>query len=968
MSAAATATGRPGTATLGPPGTAAPGQPGTTAPGPPGTTAPGPPGTVPPGRPGTAEPSPLAAPAAQAAAPPYRDNWEHLQDELAWLDRLLFLRLLERRETGGGDALEPFRGLVISEHEVLQLLSAAAPGSPAAAAPAAREPADAAARERAFAALVQLGVRIEERRRAGLEDRPREAELRLPRLARLFDLNSFEERSILVCLAPEIERRYEKLYGFLHDDVTRRQPTVGLLLELLCGSRQEAIAARPLFSPEGTLLRGRLMVMGGDPARAGAGSGATLLARSLKLDDRIVEYLLGADSLPASLQEIAQLLPPRLPGPAAADGEPAAAVGEPAALGEPVTTAGKPAAVDGPAADLPAADLRRRMAALIRARLEHPRAAPVLFYLRGPNGAGKRALARDVCGELGLPLIAADLGRLSAGAPEPGHEPGEAARLLAREAVLQPAALCLSGCDRLLEGGAEGKPALETLAALGEALRLFSRVTFLLGETPWSAAASRALGAAAADPASTDTAPPGGASPYPAPPDLEPRDLEPSNFAPPDPASPDPAPRDVAPSNVTPSNPAPSNLVPSNLAPLNLAPSDLAPSNLAPSDLASPELTSSDPAPSDLAPPYPAPPPAAAATVVEVVLGLPDLPAARALWQRELDRLAAPPDLDAGALASRFRLSASQIRDSAALAEALASWRSPAGGAVTAGDLLTACRAQADRKLAQVARQVEPRARWTDLVLPADQMAQLREICDQARYRHVVLGDWGFARRLSLGKGLNVLFSGPPGTGKTMAAEVIANELELDLYKIDLSQVVSKYIGETEKNLDRVFAAAESASAILFFDEADALFGKRSEVKDSHDRYANVEISYLLQKMEEYEGVAILATNLRQNLDAAFQRRLAFTVHFPFPDEESRRRIWEGAWPPETPLAGDVDPVLLARRFKLAGGNIKNIALAAAFLAAAEHARVAHAHLLRATRRELQKLGKTITEAEVAEP
>jgi AAA+ superfamily predicted ATPase len=896
------------------------------------------------GPPGTAAPGPPAAPAALAAALPYRDNWEHLQDELAWLDRLLFLRLLERRDAGGGDALEPFRGLVISEHEVLQLLSAVAPGSPVAAAPAAREPADAAAREHAFADLVQLGVRIEERRRAGLEDRPREAELRLPRLARLFDLSPFEERSILVCLAPEMERRYEKLYGFLHDDVTRRQPTVGLLLELLCGSRQEAIAARPLFSPEGTLLRGRLMVMGGDPARAGAGSGATLLARSLKLDDRIVEYLLGADSLPASLQETAQLLPPRDPGPAGAAGEPAAEVGEPLALGEPVTAAGQPAvaAGDGPAAGAPAADLRRRMAALIRARLEHPRAAPVLFYLRGPSGAGKRALARDVCGELGLPLIAADLGRLSAGAPEPGHEPGEAARLLAREAVLQPAALCLSGCDRLLESGAEGKPALETLAALGEALRLFSRVTFLLGETPWSAAASRALGAAA-DLASADTAPPGDASPNPAPPDLASRDLEPSNFAPPDPASPDPAPR------------------------------DLAPSNLATSDLASPELTPSDPASSKLAPPYPAPPPAAtataaAATVVEVVLGLPDLPAARALWQRELARLAAPPDLDAGALASRFRLSASQIRDSAALAEALASWRSPAGGAVTAADFLAACRAQADRKLAQVARQVEPRARWTDLVLPPDQMAQLREICDQARYRHVVLGDWGFARRLSLGKGLNVLFSGPPGTGKTMAAEVIANELELDLYKIDLSQVVSKYIGETEKNLDRVFAAAESASAILFFDEADALFGKRSEVKDSHDRYANVEISYLLQKMEEYEGVAILATNLRQNLDAAFQRRLAFTVHFPFPDEESRRRIWEGAWPPETPLAGDVDPALLARRFKLAGGNIKNIALAAAFLAAAEHARVAHAHLLRATRRELQKLGKTITEAEVAEP
>ena len=263
-----------------------------------------------------------------------------------------------------------------------------------------------------------------------------------------------------------------------------------------------------------------------------------------------------------------------------------------------------------------------------------------------------------------------------------------------------------------------------------------------------------------------------------------------------------------------------------------------------------------------------------------------------------------------------------------------------------------------------MARKIEPGFAWQQLVLPPDQLTQLREICDHAEHRHVVFGGWGFGRQMSLGKGLNALFSGPPGTGKTMAAEVIANELGLDLYKIDLSQVVSKYIGETEKNLDRVFAAAESSNAILFFDEADALFGKRSEVRDSHDRYANVEVSYLLQKMEEYEGIAILASNLRQHVDQAFLRRLAFTVHFPFPDEESRRRIWEGAWPAEAPLDADVDFAALAREFRLAGGNIRNIVLAAAFLAAAEGARVRQGHLLRATRREYQKMGKTIAEAE----
>jgi SpoVK/Ycf46/Vps4 family AAA+-type ATPase len=192
-----------------------------------------------------------------------------------------------------------------------------------------------------------------------------------------------------------------------------------------------------------------------------------------------------------------------------------------------------------------------------------------------------------------------------------------------------------------------------------------------------------------------------------------------------------------------------------------------------------------------------------------------------------------------------------------------------------------------------------------------------------------------------------------------MAAEIVANELGLDLYKIDLSTVVSKYIGETEKNLARIFAAAENANAILFFDEADALFGKRSEVSDAHDRYANIEISYLLQKMEEYDGVAILATNLRQNLDNAFLRRLAFAIHFPFPDEESRLQIWQGVWPAALPLGKDVDLALLARQFKLAGGNIKNIALAAAYLAATDGAPVAMSHLLHAARREHGKIGKT---------
>jgi len=209
------------------------------------------------------------------------------------------------------------------------------------------------------------------------------------------------------------------------------------------------------------------------------------------------------------------------------------------------------------------------------------------------------------------------------------------------------------------------------------------------------------------------------------------------------------------------------------------------------------------------------------------------------------------------------------------------------------------------------------------------------------------------------------LFAGGSGTGKTMAAEVIASELHLNLFKIDLAGVVSKYIGETEKNLDRIFAAAASADAILFFDEADALFGKRSEVRDSHDRYANLEISYLLQKMEEYEGAAILATNLKQNMDEAFVRRLAFTIAFPFPDAASRAQIWSKVCPSELPLAAEVDFDSLAEHFPLTGGNIRNIVLAAAFEAAADSLpAVTMQHLLHATSREFQKLGKPLLDSD----
>jgi hypothetical protein len=305
--------------------------------------------------------------------------------------------------------------------------------------------------------------------------------------------------------------------------------------------------------------------------------------------------------------------------------------------------------------------------------------------------------------------------------------------------------------------------------------------------------------------------------------------------------------------------------------------------------------------------------------------------------------------------AQQFRL------DSLSL-QAAATQLAAANGA--GGSLWDALRAYARPSLDDLAQRLEPAATWDDLVLPAPLLDTLRRVALHVRRRARVYEEWGFARRGARGLGVSALFAGPSGTGKTTAAEVLARELRLDLYRIDLSAVVSKYIGETEKNLSRLFDAADEGGAILLFDEADALFGKRSEVKDSHDRYANIEISYLLQRMEAYRGLAILTTNQRQAVDPAFLRRLRFVVQFPFPDAVQRAEIWQRIFPSETPVDG-LDPARLAQ-LNVAGGTIRNIALSAAFLAADADEPVRMSHVLHAARSEHAKIEKPLTDAEVA--
>ncbi len=307
-------------------------------------------------------------------------------------------------------------------------------------------------------------------------------------------------------------------------------------------------------------------------------------------------------------------------------------------------------------------------------------------------------------------------------------------------------------------------------------------------------------------------------------------------------------------------------------------------------------------------------------------------------------------------LASKFRFNRRQIIRSVQTASDIAA---STGQVLDRDSLYQGVQAHASLQLGQLAKRVIPRATWDELILPDEQMGQLREIVQRARYTHIV-EDWGYKERYNNMYGVSALFAGESGTGKTLSAQVIARELGLVMYRIDLSAVVSKYIGETEKNLSRIFTEAHTSNAILFFDEADALFGKRSEVKDARDRYANIEVAYLLQQIEEYDGVAIMATNLRQNLDDAFTRRLGFMIDFPFPDPDYREALWSSHFPKNAPLGDDVDIVMLADRYHLAGGNIRNAALAAAFLAASDGGVIMMKHIQAAIRREHQKMGRLL--------
>lgn len=337
----------------------------------------------------------------------------------------------------------------------------------------------------------------------------------------------------------------------------------------------------------------------------------------------------------------------------------------------------------------------------------------------------------------------------------------------------------------------------------------------------------------------------------------------------------------------------------------------------------------------------------------------PDASHRQVLWEKSIKSY----DLEADSetliqLAERFNLSVDQIGDAAT--GLFHRRRLEGNGSPHIPDawLFAAARQQSHGEISNLAQRVTLKSGWDDLVLPSATLRRVREVANAIACRQRVYKDWGMGSRVNNPNGLTAMFAGASGTGKTLTASVIAGEMGLDLYRVDLAGVVSKYIGETEKNLDRIFAAASNANAILFFDEAEALFGKRSETKDAHDRYANIEVAYLLQKMEEHDGVVVLATNLAKNLDQAFLRRLNFVVEFPRPDARLRELIWRHIFPDQMPLADDMDFGFFAHEFENTGGEIRTVALDAAFFAAQRGDQVNMEDVVNALARQMVKQGR----------
>jgi SpoVK/Ycf46/Vps4 family AAA+-type ATPase len=723
-----------------------------------------------------------------AKAEPFQNSLDHILAEMKRLDLMLRRAVLLVRKSRSTDIPDEFRGLVISDENIDQMLDSVDFLGDI-------WKMDEAVRRSAESIDQELeGRQHEIRARMQASDEAGQR-LALPHLAASCGLSPAEVDVLLIGLAPELEPRYETLYAYLQNDVTRKRPTVDLSLNLICRTEREKMQARDIFSPDSPLLYFDILELHDEAYDRNP----TLLRRFVKMNDMVTRFLV--ERQPNSTPN-ARLTVPQI------------------------------GIADLETSEQTRTELQNLADVLRRTAGERP-----VIQLWGDNEASLKEAAEALAYVLGRNVLHVAMARLEPDGVKLGG--------LVRDAVLWDNLLVLDRGEMAL-----AEPEREKRARIEH--ELWQRISE--SDTP--------------------------------------------------------------------------------VVVLNAE-----------------ERFGSLPS---------------AVQLWRVKIDPPDYGTRREAWRRTLAD--SVHDLDVDRLADLFPFSGQRIRQTASLTASRATLRNPVHPEPTMTDVLMAARDLTTPNLQRFALMIEPRYRWEDLVLPEDRARQLHAIASRLRYRNIVHRDWDFGKKLARGRGLSVLFSGPTGTGKTMAAEVLAYELSLHLFQIDLSTVMSKYIGETECNLSAIFREAELSQSLLFFDEADALFGKRTEVKDAHDRYANIEVNYLLQRIEQYEGLVVLATNFPKNLDEAFLRRLHYVLEFPFPDEQTREEIWRLHLSGKAPKSDDLDYGFLAAQFPLSGGSIRNVVVEAAFLAAEEsgvEGPISIDHIIEGLRHEYQKQGKLVMKTDL---
>jgi len=715
----------------------------------------------------------------------YTTNNEHIMDECLLMDFIVrsYVRL-NRNEINADNEL---MGLYISEKEISEYLKT----------PAFNSNISGSRMDKKIPDMIddmrrEIDRRVEVSKKQGTE-------LRLEKLVEVYNINNFEKNVLILCLLQEIDLKYGVFFAYLNNNITKKRVIVDLVLNLFCNSFNEKQMNMKIFSGESPLVRNHLIKI----FNKHEGINLQFLERILEIDEPIKDFLIQDHPEFETKNPFTRMY-------------------------------------DG-LHNVDDLILPDKICSKIQAGVRVcGRNVPMVFFMHGPRGSGKKASASLISSQVSKEMLLADISRMI------GPDFALHTKLVCREALLRDRIVYFDNFDILLEEDAKH------LDLLIEELEDFNGTAFLGSAENWE--------------------------------------------------------------------------------------------------------------------------PSGAFRIKEffrIDFPSPAFPETKKLFEKYLSHLVdtefTSEDIDE--LASGFKFGAAQIIDAIGSAKNIAAMEEAEkkeGVPINKDHLNLGCKKQSNKNLLNYANLLESNYTWDDIILPSDSIEQLKEISSYVKNYHVVYSKWGYGKKLSMGKGLNALFAGPSGTGKTMAAGIIAKNLGLDLYRIDLSIMVSKYIGETEKNLNKVFHEARTSNSIVFFDEADALFGKRTEIKDAHDRYANIEVSYLLQKIEE-DGINILASNLKNNIDEAFLRRMHFSIDFPFPDEGCRKSIWEIMIPKDAPIEKDIDYTFLARRFKLSGGNIKNVHISAAFLAAEMNETIGMKHIIRAIKRELQKLGRSITAADFGE-